>query len=101
MTDESPHGEAAPEESAVPPGVYRHFKGNRYRVYGVATHSETGERLVSYRTLYGDHDLWVRPLTMFVETVEHNGETVPRFSLEEPSTDHEVERRNHSQPLDS
>lgn len=62
------------------PGRYRHYKGRDYLVIDVATHSETEERLVVYRTDYGDHSLWVRPLDMFVETVEFDGRTVPRFN---------------------
>ena len=62
------------------PGTYRHFKGGEYAVQGVATHSETGELLVVYTPLYGSGGLWVRPLSMFLETVVHNGESQPRFS---------------------
>lgn len=61
------------------PGRYRHYKGKDYEVIGIATHSETQEKLVVYRTLYGDFDLWVRPLAMFTESVTVNGEQVPRF----------------------
>lgn len=61
------------------PGRYRHYKGKDYEVIGVATHSETGEPLVVYRTLYGNYDLWVRPLAMFTETVTIEGEPTPRF----------------------
>lgn len=60
-------------------GKYRHYKGKEYDVIGLATHSETQEKMVVYRTLYGEFDLWVRPLTMFNESVEVNGELVPRF----------------------
>lgn len=63
------------------PGLYRHYKGPEYRVYGVATHSESEEQVVVYQALYGDYGLWVRPLSMFRETVEVNGETLPRFAL--------------------
>lgn len=63
----------------VPPGRYRHYKGNFYEVMGTARHSETEEWLVVYRCLYGDGSLWVRPLAMFVENVEVDGVTVPRF----------------------
>lgn len=63
-------------------GVYRHFKGNRYRVEAIARHSETCEDMVVYRQLYGDGGLWVRPLSMFLQTVERDGETFPRFTLE-------------------
>ncbi len=60
-------------------GRYRHYKGNEYLVIGVARHSETGEELVVYRPDYGDRDLWVRPKTMFLESVEIHGQPVPRF----------------------
>ena len=52
---------------------------------GTATHSETGERLVVYRCLYGDYDLWVRPLAMFIETVEVGGKLIRRFALFDPA----------------
>ncbi|SHF71790.1 Protein of unknown function [Modicisalibacter ilicicola DSM 19980] len=64
------------------PGIYRHYKGQSYEVIGVAHHSETEELLVVYRALYGDYGLWVRPLAMFSETVEVQGEPLPRFELE-------------------
>jgi len=65
--------------TSIEAGLYKHFKGNNYEVLGVATHSETQELVVVYRPLYGEQALWVRPMAMFVETVEHNGELVPRF----------------------
>ncbi len=63
------------------PGLYRHYKGKDYAVIGVALHSETEEQLVVYRTLYGNYDLWVRPLTMFTEQVEVDGEWLSRFTF--------------------
>jgi cyclomaltodextrinase / maltogenic alpha-amylase / neopullulanase len=60
-------------------GEYRHYKGNKYEVIGIATHSETLEELVVYRALYGERGLWVRPLTMFLEEVEVDGKRMPRF----------------------
>ena len=63
------------------PGLYRHYKGPEYRVLGVAHHSETEQQMVVYQALYGDYGLWVRPLEMFCESVEVDGETVPRFAL--------------------
>jgi hypothetical protein len=60
-------------------GKYKHYKGNLYEVVGIAHHSETLEDLVVYRALYGDFDLWVRPLVMFLEDVEINGVIMPRF----------------------
>jgi hypothetical protein len=67
----------------IPIGRYRHFKGREYTVLGVARHSETQEELVVYRQEYGDHSLWVRPVAMFLEAVESNGEMAPRFQLVE------------------
>jgi len=64
----------------IEPGLYRHYKGNDYEVVGVATHSETEERVVVYRALYGEFGLWVRPLAMFEETVVVDGATMPRFA---------------------
>jgi hypothetical protein len=63
------------------PGRYRHYKGKDYEVVGVATHSETEEFLVVYRTLYGDFDLWVRPLDMFTSNVVLDGQPTPRFTF--------------------
>ena len=60
-------------------GKYKHFKGNEYEVLCVAKHSETGEEMVVYRALYGDGGTWVRPLSMWNETVERDGKTQPRF----------------------
>ena len=60
-------------------GRYRHYKGNEYEVIGIAKHSEDETELVVYRPLYGERGLWVRPLHMFIETVQVNGETKPRF----------------------
>ena len=60
-------------------GRYRHYKEREYLVIGVARHSETDESLVVYQPDYGERGLWVRPLEMFVETVEVNGAHVPRF----------------------
>jgi len=64
-------------------GKYRHYKGNLYEVIGVARHSETLEEMVVYRALYGEGGLWVRPLGMFLESVEIDGKTVPRFAYVE------------------
>lgn len=61
------------------PGIYEHYKKKRYRVIGVAQHSETLEKLVVYQKLYDDGGLWVRPLAMFIEDVEIDGQIVPRF----------------------
>lgn len=66
-------------QTDIRPGIYRHYKGNEYQVYDVATHSETEELLVVYRPLYGKQDLWVRPYDMFIETVNAEGTKKPRF----------------------
>ena len=71
------------ERPAIPLGIYRHFKGNRYEVLGLARHSETEEWMVVYRALYGVGGLWVRPASMWLETVERDGQTFQRFTLEE------------------
>ena len=67
----------------IKPGLYRHFKGNRYEVIGIANHSETMEPMVVYRALYGEQGLWVRPAAMWNETVERDGKTVKRFEFAE------------------
>ncbi len=69
-------------------GRYRHYKGQDYIVIGVARHSETDEELVVYRPDYGDRRLWVRPLEMFSETVEVNGQQVPRFQFVQTEEEH-------------
>ena len=60
-------------------GKYRHFKGNEYRVIGIASHSETMEPMVVYRALNGEAGLWVRPASMWTETVDRDGYRGPRF----------------------
>jgi hypothetical protein len=65
-------------------GIYQHSKsGKKYRVIGVAKHSETLEDLVIYEALYENETskLWARPLKMFTDEVEINGERVPRFKF--------------------
>lgn len=61
-------------------GIYQHFKGGKYKVLGVAKHSETLEELVVYQHLE-DGEMWVRPIKMFFDEVEVNGTKVPRFKL--------------------
>jgi hypothetical protein len=69
------------QSEQLEPGRYRHYKGGEYQVIEVAIHSETEELLVIYRPLYGEGRLWARPLEMFLETVEIDGEQVPRFAM--------------------
>jgi hypothetical protein len=61
----------AQENELVIHGIYRHFKGDYYLVEDVATHSETDEKYVVYRRLYGDGSLWIRPMDMFLSEVDH------------------------------
>ena len=61
-------------------GIYRHFKGNEYEVIGIARHSETLEEMVIYKALYGDGDIWVRPVSMWSETVIKDGVGYKRFT---------------------
>lgn len=67
--------------TSIPTGRYRHYKGREYIVLGVARHSESEEELVVYRQDYGARGLWVRPLGMFLETVEIDGRKSPRFEF--------------------
>lgn len=60
-------------------GKYRHFKGKEYEVIAVGKHSETSEEMVVYKALYGDGQIWIRPLKMFAEEVEFEGKKVQRF----------------------
>lgn len=78
MTEARP----VPPLPALAPGIYRHYKGERYQVYGVARHSETFEALVVYRPLYGEGALWVRPFEMFTGEVMVAGARVGRFVFE-------------------
>ena len=60
-------------------GKYRHFKGKEYELLEIATHSETLEQMVVYRALYGERGIWVRPASMWSETVGKDGYSGPRF----------------------
>lgn len=66
-------------QNQIKPGLYQHYKGPMYKVLFVATHSESEEPLVIYQTQYGDFSHWARPLSMFLETIDLNGVTTPRF----------------------
>lgn len=71
----------------IKPGIYRHFKGNLYRVIGIANHSETLEPMVVYQALYGAKELWVRPASMWNETIDKNGYRGPRFQYIEENNE--------------
>lgn len=67
----------------VKPGLYRHYKGKMYQVLEVARHSETLDWYVVYRCLYPNDlaELWIRPASMFVETVRIDGIDQARFAF--------------------
>jgi hypothetical protein len=65
--------------SELKPGLYRHFKGNLYKLLYVAKHSETQEEMVVYQALYGEMGIWVRPAAMWNEHIERDGYCGPRF----------------------
>ena len=67
--------------------VYRHYKGDYYIVRAIARHSETGEQMVIYQALYGDGELWARPLALFMDKLDPakhpDVEQSNRFELQE------------------
>jgi hypothetical protein len=72
------------DQQIVAPGKYKHYKGHYYQVIGVAIHSETLDKLVLYQAMYdspefGHNVIWVRPLSMFFDTVTFNGKKMKRF----------------------
>jgi len=77
------------EENVELNRIYKHFKGDLYLVTDIATHSETLEKYVVYRALYGDNKLWVRQLSMFVQEVENK----PQKHRFEPVTINSVKEK--------
>jgi hypothetical protein len=75
----------------IPKGLYKHYKGQDYRVLEVARHSETREYFVVYQCLYDDYSIWVRPFDMFTENVVIDGKETPRFALVKSAGDDEGE----------
>ena len=62
-------------------GTYQHFKGNYYQVLNIARHSETEEYMVVYHPENTPDDIWIRPLDMFVQTIERDGKSLERFKF--------------------
>jgi hypothetical protein len=69
-----------PPPAELRPGLYRHYKGNSYRVHLLAFHTETREWMVVYEALYGDGGMFTRPAAMFGETLVVDGRPVARFA---------------------
>lgn len=61
------------------PGIYKHYKGNEYKLLCVAWQTETKEDLCIYQALYGEHKIFARPIGMFMENVVVDGVKMPRF----------------------
>ena len=61
--------------------TYKHYKGNFYKIIAIAKHSETNESLVIYEALYDEHKIWARPIEMWNDIIELNGEKFKRFEL--------------------
>jgi len=74
-------------------GLYQHYKGNLYNVMGLCRHSKTMEILVVYQALYGDYRLWVRPLEIFLSSVESEDKKLPRFKFIKKQYEHPPELR--------
>ena len=68
-------------ETKIKLGKYRHFKGNKYEVIGIAKHSETLEPMVVYKALYSNGGMWVRPANMWNETITRDGKSFKRFEF--------------------
>ena len=60
---------------------YRHYKGGEYIVLALAKHTETMENMVVYQALYGNNDIWCRPLSMWNDIIDYNGKKIKRFEL--------------------
>lgn len=83
MDQETLRNFSALAQSIQSESIYEHYKGMRYKILGVGRHSESLEEMVIYQALYGDGDIWIRPLSLFLENVIINGELKPRFKKRE------------------
>ena len=71
-----------PIPTNIPLGRYRHFKGGEYQLLAIGRDSEEPDRFMAvYRALYGEGEVWVRPLDMFIERIVKDGEEIPRFTF--------------------
>ena len=62
-------------------GIYKHYKGNLYKVLMIGTNSETLELMIVYQAMYGDNKIWIRPASMWNEIVIVDSKSVSRFTL--------------------
>jgi len=79
LVDQERNTNIVVENNMLKLGKYKHYKGKEYKVIGIAKHSETLEDLVVYQALYGEGQIWVRSLKMFLEEVKVDGKKIPRF----------------------
>ncbi len=75
------HEQLSDQAQSIQPGIYQHFKGGMYQVLGIGRHSENEEEMVFYQQLYDDYTWWCRPVKMFLENVERDGYSGPRFKF--------------------
>lgn len=81
MSQETLPSFSSEARSIIVGGCYEHYKGDYYEVLCIARHSETLEELVVYQALYGERDVWIRPIDLFFENVVVQEELRPRFEL--------------------
>lgn len=80
MQDELP--EFSKQASSIPIGsIWEHYKKKHYQIIAIARHSETLEELIVYQGLYGSKEVWVRPVKMFLETIDMEGNPTARFTI--------------------
>lgn len=76
--------------SEVKKGIYRHYKGQEYKILGEAKNSETKEEMVVYQDISDEGKIWIRPKKMFLEEVKVNDEKKPRFELIEDEPEESI-----------